>query len=98
MDSDFISIDEAARIAILMCRTGIATTDSSIHKYFYDARAENVKQITEAKWELDKKKYDNDDYHCTNCGATIGFEPFLYRHQRYCYNCGASMKGVNISV
>ena len=98
MHNDFISINDAARIATLMCRTGVATTDEGIYKYFYDVRAENVKPIVKARWDFDKNKYGDDGYHCTNCGAAVGFEPFLYRRQNYCYNCGASMEGVNISI
>lgn len=45
----------------------------------------------EAMWE---DKYNDGDWHCSNCGAIVEKDEQGRHNWYYCYHCGAKMEGV----
>ena len=85
MDNTYISIDDATRVAVFMCRTGTLARDEDIKKRFYASRALDVQPIVRAHW-IFQFGNDKEFIYCSNC------EEKTMNPTPYCSNCGAKME------
>ena len=68
-------------------------------KYLQDELAKEptieARPVVRGEWSCDDEDgFDNFDWHCDNCGASIGYRCGNPVFSNFCPNCGADMRGV----
>lgn len=52
----------------------------------------SIFQPQKGKWIKDIKKFGDNAYHCSQCGAVLEKDDLEWRNNYYCYHCGADMR------
>jgi len=54
----------------------------------------DVRENIHGKWIEDIKRFGEDNYHCSVCGAVLEEDDVKWRNNYFCYHCGAKMRKV----
>ena len=71
----------------------------SLKLKFYDKdsgcyECEYFSVVKNGEWIKDTKRFGEDNYHCSVCGAVLEEDDVKWRNNYFCYHCGADMRKV----
>lgn len=85
---------DALRESIITRQTEMSYEDAWALTCVDNAPAVDARENVHGEWIKDIKRFGEDNYHCSVCGAVLEEDDVKWRNNYFCYHCGAKMRKV----